>query len=73
MKNEIHVDYGTLVEVMKEELSNNLNQIIALKAQMRVLDKTLTEALERVSELEKQPKTTSRKKSVNTDTDGGDF
>jgi len=73
MKNEINVDYGTLVEVMKEELSNNLNQIIALKAQMRVLDKTLTETLSRVSELEKQPKTTSRKKSVNTDTDGGAF
>ena len=73
MKNEITVDYGTLVEVMKEELSNNLNQIIALKAQMRVLDKTLSETLERVAELEKEPKSTSRKKSVNTDTDGGAF
>jgi len=73
MKNEISVDYGTLVEVMKEELSNNLNQIIALKAQMRVLDKTLSETLERVAELEKQPKSTSRKKSVNTDTDAGSF
>ena len=50
MKNEISVDYGTLVEVMKEELSNNLNQIIALKAQMRILDKTLSETLERVAE-----------------------
>lgn len=73
MKNEISVDYGTLVEVMKEELSNNLNQIIALKAQMRVLDKTLSETLERVAELEKQPKSTSRKKSVNTDADAGSF
>ena len=73
MKNEISVDYGTLVEVMKEELSNNLNQIIALKAQMRVLDKTLSETLERVAELEKQPKSTSRKKSVNTGTDAGSF
>lgn len=73
MKNEISVDYGTLVEVMKEELSNNLNQIIALKAQMRVLDKTLSETLERVAELEKQPKSTSRKKSVNADTDAGSF
>ena len=73
MKNEISVDYGTLVEVMKEELSNNLNQIIALKAQMRVLDKTLSETLSRVSELENQPKSTSRKKSVNTDTDAGSF
>lgn len=73
MKNEIQVDYGTLVEVMKEELFNNLNQILALKAQMRVLDNTLTETLKRVSELENQPKSPSRKKSVNTDNDGESF
>lgn len=73
MKNEIQVDYGTLVEVMKEELSNNLNQILALKAQLRVFDNKLTEALDKVSELEKQPKSTSRKKSVNTETDAGSF
>ena len=73
MKNEIQVDYGTLVEVMKEELSNNLNQILALKAQLRVFDSKLTEALDKVSELEKQPKSTSRKKFVNTETDAGSF
>lgn len=73
MKNEIQVDYGTLVEVMKEELSNNINQILALKAQLRVFDSKLTEALDKVSELEKQPKSTSRKKSVNTETDTGSF
>jgi len=73
MKNEIQVDYGTLVEVMKEELFNNLNQILALKAQMRVLDNTLAETLKRVSELENQPKSPSRKKSVNTDSDSESF
>lgn len=73
MKNEIQVDYGTLVEVMKEELSNNLNQILALRAQLRVFDSRLTEALDKVSELEEKSKPASRKKSVNTETDAGSF
>lgn len=66
--NEVQVDYGTLVEVMTEELHSCQSQIIALKAKIKVLDRALTEALDNAS-----PKTTSRKKSVSTDKDSGSY
>ena len=66
--NEVQVDYALLVEVMTEELHSYQSQIIALKARIRAYDKALTEALNNAS-----PKSTSRKKSVSTDKDGGSY
>ena len=66
--NEIQVDYALLIEVMTEELHSYQSQIIALKARIRAYDKALTEALNNAS-----PKSTSRKKAVDTAKDGGSF
>lgn len=75
---EVQVDYATLVEVMTEKMSSQLNQIVALEARIKCHEKTLKEALNNVSELEKALDNVSnkspsvRKKSVNTD-DGEKF
>jgi len=69
---EVQVDYATLVEVMQGKLSSQLNQIISLEAKVVAYDKALTEALDKVSELE-STKTTSRKKAVNTVKDAGTY
>lgn len=69
---EVQVDYATLVEVLQGELSSQLNQIINYKATIKAYDKALTEALDKVSELE-STKTTSRKKAVNTVKDAGTY
>lgn len=67
--NQVQVDYALLVEVMSEKLSAQLNQIVALEARVKAYDKALTEALNNASEV----KSTSRKKSVNTDQDAGSY
>ena len=69
---EVQVDYATLVEVLQGELSSQLNQIINYKATIKAYDKALTEALNKVSELE-STKTTSRKKAVDTVKDAGTY
>jgi len=71
--NDIQVDYPTLVEVMTQEINNNQSQIVALKARLKAYDAALTEALDKVSVLEGKTKTTSRKKSVDTDGDAGTY
>ena len=70
--NDIQVDYATLVEVMTVELNTYQSQLIALKAKLKIYDKELTEALNKVSELQKE-KPATRKKSVNTDRDAGTY
>lgn len=67
--NQVQVDYALLVEVMSEKLSAQINQIVALEARIKAYDKALTEALNNAHEV----KSTSRKKSVNTDQDAGSF
>ena len=54
---------------MSEKLSTQINQIVALEARIKAYDKALTEALNNAHEV----KSTSRKKSVNTDQDAGSF
>jgi hypothetical protein len=71
--NDIQVDYPTLVEIMTNELNSNQSQIIALKARLKVYDNALSEALNKISELEGKSKTPSRKKSVDTDSDAGTY
>lgn len=68
--NQIQVSYETLVEVMQEKLASQLSQIIALEAKIKVYDQELTKALNNASQ-NKSPQ--SRKKSVDTDEDGGTF
>ena len=70
--NDIQVDYATLVEIMTIELNTYQSQLIALKAKLKIYDKELTEALNKVSELQKE-KPATRKKSVNTDRDAGTY
>jgi|TARA_R100000027_G_C2246668_1_gene93428 hypothetical protein len=70
--NDIPVDYATLVEVMTVELNTYQSQLIALKAKLKIYDNELTEALNKVSELQKE-KPATRKKSVNTDRDAGTY
>ena len=70
--NQVQVDYATLVEVLQAEVSAQLNQIINYKATIKAYDKALTEALDKVSELE-STKTSSRKKAVNTVKDAGTY
>jgi hypothetical protein len=67
--NQVQVDYALLVEVMSEKLSVQLNQIVALEARVKAYDKALTEALNNAPEA----KSTSRKKSVNTEQDAGTY
>lgn len=67
--NQVQVDYALLVEVMSEKLSAQLNQIVALEARVKAYDKALTEALNNAPEA----KSTSRKKSVNTEQDAGTY
>jgi hypothetical protein len=67
--NQVQVDYALLVEVMTEKLSAQLNQIVALEARIKAYDKALAEALNNAPEV----KSTSRKKSVNTDQDDGSY
>ena len=67
--NQVQVDYALLVEVMTEKLSAQLNQIVALEARIKAYDKALTEALNNALEV----KSTSRKKSVNTEQDVGTY
>jgi len=73
--NDIQIDYVTLVEVMTEECQSLQSQLLAMKSKLRIYDKRLTEALHKVSELEKQSqsKSSSRKKSVNTDVGDNEF
>lgn len=66
---QVQVDYALLVEVMSEKLSAQLNQIVALEAKIKAYDKALIEALNNATEA----KSTSRKKSVNTDQDAGTY
>ncbi len=66
--NDIQVDYATLVEIMTTELHNYQSQIIALKSKLKIYDKELTDALNKLSVLQ-QEKPVSRKKSVNTEKD----
>lgn len=70
--NDIQVDYATLIEIMTVELNTYQSQLIALKAKLKIYDKELTEALNKVSELQKE-KPATRKKSVNTDRDAGTY
>lgn len=70
--NDIQVDYATLIEIMTIELNTYQSQLIALKAKLKIYDKELTEALNKVSELQKE-KPATRKKSVNTDRDAGTY
>ena len=70
--NDIQVDYTTLIEIMTVELNTYQSQLIALKAKLKIYDKELTEALNKVSELQKE-KPATRKKSVNTDRDAGTY
>lgn len=70
--NQVQVDYAILIEAMQEKLSSQLNQIVALEARVKAYDRALTEALNNASEPEPK-KTTTRKKSVDTDQDGGTF
>lgn len=70
--NDIQVDYATLVEIMTTELHNYQSQMIALKAKIKIYDNELTEALNKVSVLQKE-KPATRKKSVNTDRDAGSY
>ena len=67
--NQVQVDYALLVEVMSEKLSAQLNQIVALEARVKAYDKALTEALNNAPEA----KSSSRKKSVNTEQDAGTY
>jgi hypothetical protein len=67
---QVQVDYALLVEVMTEKLSAQLSQIVALEARIRAYDKALSEALNNASEAKKP---SPRKKSVDTDQDGGTF
>ena len=67
--NQVQVDYALLVEVMTEKLSAQLYQIVALEARIKAYDKALTEALNNALEV----KSTSRKKSVNTEQDVGTY
>ena len=66
---QVQVDYALLVEVMSEKLSAQLNQIVALEARVKAYDKALTEALNNAPEA----KSSSRKKSVNTEQDAGTY
>ena len=67
---QVQVDYALLVEVMTEKLSAQLSQIVALEARIRAYDKALSEALNNASETKKP---SPRKKSVDTEQDGGTF
>ncbi len=73
IQNQVQVDYAILIEVMQEKISSQLNQIVALEAKVRAFDLALTEALNNASESAPTKKTTTRKKSVDTDQDGGTF
>ena len=76
---EVQVDYATLVEVMTEKMSAQLSQIVALEARIKCHERTLNEALNNVSELQKaldnvsKKSTSTRKKTVDTVKDGGEF
>lgn len=70
--NDIQVDYATLVEIMTTELHSYQSQVIALKAKLKIYDRELTDALNKVSVLQKE-KPVSRKKSVNTEKDAGTY
>lgn len=70
--NDIQVDYATLVEIMTVELNTYQSQLIALKAKLKIYDRELTNALNKVSVLQKE-KPVSRKKSVNTEKDSGTY
>ena len=70
---ELQLDGQTLISVYQSKVSSLLNDNIMLEARNLVLTRKLTELSNKVSELEKQPKSTSRKKSVNTETDAGSF
>lgn len=70
--NDIQVDYATLVEIMTVELNTYQSQLVALKAKLKIYDRELTNALNKVSVLQKE-KPVSRKKSVNTEKDSGTY
>ena len=76
---DVQVDYATLVEVMTEKLSTQLSQIVALEARIKCHEKKLQETLDNVSELQKALDNAStkspstRKKTVDTVKDGGEF
>ena len=70
--NDIQVDYATLVEIMTIELNTYQSQLVALKAKLKIYDRELTDALNKVSVLQKE-KPVSRKKSVNTEKDSGTY
>jgi ferritin-like metal-binding protein YciE len=76
---DVQVDYATLVEVMTEKLSTQLSQIVALEARIKCHEKKLQETLDNVSELQKaldnasKKSPSTRKKTVDTVKDGGEF
>ena len=76
---DVQVDYATLVEVMTEKLSTQLSQIVALEARIKGHEKKLQETLDNVSELQKaldnasKKSPSTRKKTVDTVKDGGEF
>ena len=76
---DVQVDYATLVEVMTEKMSTQLSQIVALEARIKCHEKKLQETLDNVSELQKaldnaaKRSPSTRKKTVDTVKDGGEF
>lgn len=71
MMEEIQLDYATLVSVYQSKVSELTNQLILLEAKNLILTKKLQELLDNNSSEVKPP--TSRKKSVNTDSDAGNY
>lgn len=68
---EIQLDYATLVSVYQSKVSELTNQLILLEAKNLILTKKLQELLNNDSP-EVKP-SASRKKSVNTDSDAGNY
>jgi hypothetical protein len=67
---EIQLDYATLVSVYQSKVGELTNQNILLEAKNLILTKKLQELLDNISS---EVKATSRKKSVNTDSDAGGY
>jgi hypothetical protein len=70
MMEEIQLDYATLVSVYQSKVSELTNQTILLEAKNLILTKKLQELLDNNSV---EVKSASRKKSVHTDQDAGNY
>jgi len=66
----MQLDYATLVSVYQSKVGELTNQNILLEAKNLILTKKLQELLDNISS---EVKATSRKKSVNTDSDAGGY